>query len=254
METLGRKATSERARLEQARAVMIGLRTVYNRHAERLARLLDPNAAREAAILARKEVLDARFSSGIGAALDGFFRENRTRIREAMEVIGEVRTMMASVARKFAEDYQIGDVEVAEFGTDRFLLELDRLEARCAHDFRGAASLLTRRRSTLGGLFFDTIALKVVHVFEIGDREVRTWMNGFIRPLDARLAAFQEQANSRVEGMGRIQNAETDLVTRADELRAMVREAQKQLEEWRGHHERVAELVEASREPSLAGG
>jgi hypothetical protein len=254
VETLARKAASERSRLEQARAVMLQMRGVYNRHADGLARLLDPNVARESAIRARKEVLDARFSSGIGEALDRFFRENRTRLREAVEIIREARAMMATVARKFGEDYQIGDVEVAEFGTDRFLLELDRLEARCAHDFKGAASLLTRRRSTLGTLFFDTIALKVVHIFEIGDREVRTWMNGFIRPLDARLSQFQEQANNRIEGMGRVQNAETGLVERLDELRALVREVQKQLEEWRAHYERVGELVEASREPSLATG
>ena len=253
VETLARKAASERTRLEQARTMVVGMRAVYNRHADELARMLDPNAARESAIRARGEVLDARFSSGIGEALDRFFRENRARVSEAVEVILEARAMMATVARKFASEYQIADVEVAEFGTDRFLLELDRLEARCAHDFKGAASMLTRRRSTLGTLFFDTIALKVVHVFEIADREVRTWMNGFIRPLDARLTQFQEQANSRVEGMGRIQDAETDLVARTDELRALVREVQKQLEEWRGHLERVDELVEASREPSLAG-
>ena len=254
VETLARKAANERQRLGEARAVMVSLRGVHNRHADALAQLLDPNAARDSAIRARKEVLDARFSSGIGEALDRFFRENRARIREAIGVIGEARAMMATVARKFAQDYEIANVEVAEFGTDRFLVELDRLEARCAHDFKGAASLLTRRRSTLGALFFDTIALKVVHVFEIGDREVRTWMNGFIRPLDARLAQFQEQANGRIEGMGRIQNAETDLVARVDELRALVRETQKQLEDWRGHYERLEELLEASREPSLAGG
>ena len=253
VETLGRKAAAERARLEEARGVLVGMRGVHNRHADALAAMLDPNAARESAIRARKEVLDARFSSGIGEALDRFFRESRARIRDAIAVIGEARTMMAAVARKFTHDYQIAEVEVAEFGTERFLVELDRLEARCAHDFKGAASLLTRRRSTLGTLFFDTIALKVVHVFEIADREVRTWMNGFIRPLDARLAQFQEQANNRVEGMGRIQNAETDLVARADELRALVREVQQALQQWREHYDRLAELVEADREPSLAG-
>ena len=254
VESLARKASSERSRLEQARAVMLQMRGAYNRHGDSLARLLDPNVARESAIRTHKGVHDARFSSGIGEALDRFFRENRTRLREAIEIIREARAMMATVARKFGEDYGIADVDVAEFGTDRFLLELDRLEARCAHDFKGTASLLTRRRSTLGTLFFDTIALKVVHIFEIGDREVRTWMNGFIRPLDARLLHFQEQANGRIEGMGRIQNAETSLVARLDELRALVREVQGQLEEWRAHYERVGELVDASREPSLAAG
>jgi hypothetical protein len=160
--------------------------------------------------------------------------------------------MMGSVSRKFADEYQIATVEVLDFATDRFFVELDRLEERCARDFKGAGSLLTRRRSTLSALFFDSVVLKVINVFEIADREVRTWMNAFIRPLDAQLAAFQEQSNTRVEGMGRIQNADTDLVARLDELRALNAEVERQSREWEEHHERLMARLEVEREPSLA--
>jgi len=167
-------------------------------------------------------------------------------------VIAEARTMMSSVGRKFSEDYQIGEVEVPEFSTDRFLIELDRLEGRCAQELKGASSLLLRGRATLGALFFDTLALKVLHVFEIADREVRTWMNGFIRPLDAQLAAFQEQANSRVEGMGRVQNAETGLVSRMEELTMLMAQLGNQREGWEQHHRRLMALLDVQPAPSLA--
>ena len=112
--------------------------------------------------------------------------------------------------------------------------------------------MLTRRRSTLGALFFDTVALKVVHVFEIADREVRTWMNGFIRPLDARLNAFQEQANSRIEGMGRIQGAETDLVAKLQEMQQLAAEVAAQLREWERHQAALAAQLEPARAPAGA--
>ena len=80
----------------------------------------------------------------------------------------------------------IATSEVTPFATDRFLVELDRLESCCARDFKGAGSLLTRRRSTLAALFFDTVALQVVHVFEVADREVRAWLTAFMRPLENR--------------------------------------------------------------------
>jgi len=160
--------------------------------------------------------------------------------------------MMGSVSRKFSQEYQIATVEVPEFATERFFIELDRLEDRCARDFKGAGSLLTRRRSTLSSLFFDSVVLKVIHVFEIADREVRTWLNGFIRPLDAQLTAFQEQSNARIEGMGRIQNAETDLVARVEELKALAAQMERQLQEWEAHDERLAAGLEVEREPSLA--
>ena len=136
-------------------------------------------------------------------------------------------------------------VEEAQYG----IIEIDRLEQRCARDFKGAGSLLTRRRSTLSSLFFDSVVLKVVHVFEIADREVRTWLNGFIRPLDAQLSAFREQSNSRVEGMGRIQNAETDLVERLEELKALAASVESHLGEWEVHHLRLMATLDVDRHP-----
>jgi hypothetical protein len=252
VEALSRKATNERMRIEQARAVMMGARTVHNRHADELTRLLDPNTIRDAGIKTRMVVQSSAFSSGIGQALDQFFRHARERMKAAVERIHETRSMMGSVARKFREEYQVASVEVPEFATERFFVEIDRLEERCARDFKGAGSLLTRRRSTLSSLFFDSVVLKVIHVFEIADREVRTWMNGFIRPLDAQLTAFQEQSNTRIEGMGRIQDAETDLVARLGELKALVAEVERQLAECDAHEERIAAKIDVEKEASLA--
>ena len=77
-------------------------------------------------------------------------------------------------------------------------------------------------------------------------------MNGFIRPLEAHVNSFQEQANSRIEGMGRIQNAETDLVDRLEELKRMIAEVGAQKAELEAHHERLKALLEAPPERSLA--
>ena len=252
VETLARKAASERERIEQARAVLVGMRTIHNRQADELARLLDPNTVREAGIQARLAVLGAKFSSGIGESLDRFFRQNRERLREAIAVIADSRAMMGSVSRRFSDEFHIATVEATDFATERFLVELDRLEERCARDFKGAGSLLTRRRSTLSSLFFDSIALKVMHVFEIADREVRTWMNAFIRPLESQLTAFQEQSNSRVEGMARIRNAETDLASRLAELAGLAAEVERHSLEWEAHHESLTALLDFEREHSLA--
>lgn len=252
VETLARKAAANRASLEQARAVMMGFRTIHNRNLDEITRSLDPAQLREAGAQARNAVLSSAFSSGIGQALDRFFREARGRMHGAVEVIRESAAAMSSVGRRFDEEFHIARVEVPEFATDRFFVELDRLEERCVRDFKGAGSLLTRRRSTLSTLFFDSVALKVVHAFEIADREVRTWMNGFIRPLEAQLNAFQEQVNGRIEGMGRIQDAETDLVARLEELKALAAEVAAQSGQWEAHHERLQALLEFEREHSLA--
>ncbi len=202
VDSLGRKASDERHRIEEARTALTGLRAVHNRHADELAVLLDPNYAREAGLRTRTAVLESRFSAGIGELVDAYFRLVRNRITRAIEAIGEVKAMMATVNRKFAESWGLTPVEVAPFSTDRFLLELDRLEEYCSRDFRSASSLLVRGRRSLAALFFDTVALKTIHVHEIADREVRAWMNSFIRPLEAQLLAIQELDEQPRRGNG----------------------------------------------------
>src|SRR5204862_1239801 len=139
-------------------------------------------------------------------------RESRERIMRAIDVIQEARKVMATVSQKMTVEYKIAIVESAPFSTERFLIELDRLEEQCEREFKGGSNLFLKSRKSLGTIFFDTVALKVVYVFEIASRETRAWMGGFIRPLESQINAYQEQSNARIEGMGRIQNAEVDLL------------------------------------------
>ena len=251
IELLARKAGIERGRLEQARAMMSGLRVAHNRNADELERLLDPGMAHTAAMRAREAVSGSTFSKGIGEALDGFFKESRERITRAIEVIGEARKVMATVSQKMTVEYKIALVEAAPFSTERFLVELDRLEEHCEREFKGGSNLFLKSRKALGTIFFDSVALKVVHVFEIASRETRAWMGGFIRPLEAQINAYQEQSNARIEGMGRIQNAEVDLITKLDQLKKLAADVSAQREQWEAHQQRLLALLEA-REPSLA--
>ncbi len=250
VEALARKAVVERGRIDQARATLTGFRAAHNRHADELDRLLDPNAARAAGMRAREALSSSAFSKAIGEALDAFFDESRERIRRAVQLIDEEKTLMGTVSRKFTNEYRIASVEAAEFATGRFLIEIDRVEEQCARDFKGGSSLFTRGRKSLGALFFDSAALKVIRVFEIADRETRTWMIGFIRPLDTLITAYQEQSNARIEGMGRIQTAEMDLLQRVEELRRVAGELAEQDSQWQGHQARLAEVLEPQRRPA----
>ena len=149
VDSIARKAAAERERIEQARAVLMGMRTIHNRNADELARLLDPNSVREAGIQARMGVLGAKFSSGISESLDRFFRHNRERMRQAIAVIGEAHAMMSTVSRKFSDEYRIATVEASAFATERFLVGRStawRSAARATSRVRGACSRGGARR------------------------------------------------------------------------------------------------------------
>jgi hypothetical protein len=252
VEAIAKKAGVERGRLEQARAAFSGLRTAHHKHGDALAKLLDPNAAREMAMRAREAVAGTGFSRSIAEALEGFFGEARGRLDEAIGVIQDARQTMAAVGRKFTQEYKIAIVEIAEFGTERFVVELARIEQQCEREFKGGSGFMLRSRKSLGTLFFDTVGLKVINIFEIADRETKAWMNGFIRPLESQINAYQEQSNNRIEGMGRIQMAESELVARMEELRKLAADLAAQREQLEAHASRIAAVLETEREISLA--
>jgi hypothetical protein len=252
IEALAKKAGVERGRIEQARATMDGMKAAHERHARDLEKLLEPAAAREDAARTREALVGTAFSRGIGDILDQFFRDAREKLTEAIEVIVEERNLMANVGRRMTQEFKIASVEMAEFGTERFLVELARIEEHCSREFRGGSSMFLKSRKALGSLFFDTVASQVIRIFEIADRETRAWMNGFVRPLESQLTSYQEQSYSRIEGMGRIQTAETDLIARLDELRQLAAHMARQLEEHEAYERRILSLLDVSRETTLA--
>ncbi len=111
---------------------------------------------------------------------------------------------------------------------------------------------MLRSRKALGALFYDNVAVNVVRIFEIADREARVWLNNFIRPLDVQINAYQEQSNARIEGMGRIQSAEVDLISKLEELKRLAAELAAQRDECEAHRKRIMELLDLEREPTLA--
>ena len=239
VETLARKSAAERARLVGSRPAIVALKRVHGRLAERLAVLLDPADVRESALGARAAVIDSRFSAGIAQAIDGFFAECGERLEEAMSVIEEARVSGTEASRRFATEFGVTPPEIVPFGPERFAHELSRLEALCARELKRATAMLLRPHTALAQLFFDSIAMKAVHVFEIADREARAWVGAFIRPLEAEIAARQERTNSRIEGMGRMQDAEGDLVERLDDVKSLVREMASMREELESHAARL---------------
>jgi GTPase SAR1 family protein len=244
VESIARKAGGDRGKIDKARQSLMGVRAVHNRQAEQIEERLDPAHARALGVLARGAIFESGYAGGIGETIDNYFREARARIVQAIESISEAKRMIAVVNTKFQAEFGIAPVEVGEFTTDRFLSELDRLEALCNQDFKGATGMLLRRKKTVGALFFDSIALKVIHIFEIADREVRAWMNSFLKPLELRVAEFQEQSASRAESMAKIRDAEGDLEERLKELGEFRNATCTQQEQWTQFSLRLDLLLE----------
>jgi len=149
-------------------------------------------------------------------------------------------------------EYGLTPPETVPFGPDRFAFEIARLEALCARELKRTSSLVLRPRTALAQLFFDSIASQAVHVFDIADREARAWIAGFVRPLEAEVAVRQDRTNTRIEGVGRMQHAEGDLVERLEDVKGLVRELGSLRDELEAHAARLERQLEPEAEAQTA--
>jgi hypothetical protein len=252
VEVLARKSAAERGRLQRARVALTALKRVHGQLAGRLVVMLDPGDVRTSAAAARAAVLESRFSSGISRAIDGFFADCRERLDAAVAVIAEAKASMAEAERRLVTEYGLTPPETVPFGPDRFAFEIARLEALCARELKRTSSLVLRPRTALAQLFFDSIASQAVHVFDIADREARAWIAGFVRPLEAEVAVRQDRTNTRIEGVGRMQHAEGDLVERLEDVKGLVRELGSLRDELEAHAARLERQLEPEAEAQTA--
>jgi hypothetical protein len=244
VESLARKAMAEREKMQRARPALVALKRVHGRLADRLAVLLDPADVRQRAVATRAEVMSSRFSSGIARSIDAFFTECGERVAEAISAMEEARVSMAESSRRFVAEYGLVAPEVVPFGPERFGHEIARLEALCARELKRKTALVLRPHTALAELFFDSIATQAIRVFEIADRETRAWLGGFSRAFEEQLAVRQERTNSRIEGMGRMQHAEGDLMQRLEHVKGMVRELGAMRDELESHAARLERELE----------
>ena len=66
--------------------------------------------------------------------------------------------------------------------------------------------------------FFETIASRVRHVYDIANRDVEVWLRALMAPLESQVKEHHLQLRRRLESIKRIHGASGDLDLRVGEL------------------------------------
>ena len=116
----------------------------------------------------------------------------------------------------------------AELGTERFApssfsmlkyqKEIDRLERAYNQHFNTLWNMLSKAKFTLTRGFFETVASRVKHVYEIANRDIEGWLRSVMSPLEAHVREHHLQLRRRLESVERIHAASTELEARIREL------------------------------------
>ena len=77
--------------------------------------------------------------------------------------------------------------------------------------------------------FFDTVATRLRHVYDIANRDADNWVRSVIAPMETQVRERQGQLRRRVDSVRRIHSASSDLEVRMQELSEMQKAAEDQV-------------------------
>jgi hypothetical protein len=131
--------------------------------------------------------------------------------------------------KKFSEEHGLRHVKPPVFSTLRYQKELAKLERAYKEQFDTAFNMLTNEKMTLTTKFFETLASRVIHVYEVANRDVENWLKAVIAPMESQVREHQLQLRRRLESIKRIYKATDTLEDRVAELESMEKSIQGQI-------------------------
>jgi len=134
----------------------------------------------------------------------------------------EIKDLMNAMYHKFSEEHGLASVNPPSHNLSRFHREIECLEHIFNERFNTVLQMLTQGQRSLTAKFFETLASRVVHVYEIANRETEAWLKALIAPMETQVREHQMQLKRRLESVQRIHDATETLDDRIKELAANV--------------------------------
>jgi hypothetical protein len=173
-------------------------------------------------------------------------------LSKAGHQVDEIQTMMTAMYHKFSDEHGLAAVNPPGHSLVRFHKEIERLERIFNERFNTVLQMLTQGQSSLTSKFFETLASRVVHVYEIANRETEAWLKALIAPMETQVREHQIQLKRRLESVQRIHEATETLDERIRELGANADATAQQMEQLASLNSRVNKSLSDSSDTSAA--
>lgn len=249
------KIANDKELFERGLQQFQALRSVYSQQSIKLFSQIGMDVLRNEVKQAREAMTASRFTKGMREAMNGFFSGVDGHLEAAHQQIEEINRMMEAMYRKLNQEHGINLVAIPPFSVLRYRKELQRLEETYERHFNNFYTFLTTEQYTLTSRFFETLATRVVQVFEILNRDVEQWLKAIMSPMESQVREHQMQLRRRLESVKRIHKAADTLEDRIGELEQMQGDAVRQANELAALINRIKDTlaeVEVGEETELA--
>ncbi len=100
----------------------------------------------------------------------------------------------------------------------KYQKEIERLERAYNTHFNTLWNMVSKAKFALMKRFFETVASRVKHVYDVANRDVEAWLKAVMSPLETQVREHHLQLRRRLESIKRIHHASDELEERIVEL------------------------------------
>ncbi|MBL8431615.1 MAG: GTPase, partial [Dechloromonas sp.] len=237
------KVRSDKEEFESGLQRYYAVRSVFSTLTNNLFGHLGLDALRHLTHETRTAMIEANFSRTLSDAMANFLSRSRASLTRSTDEIGEIRSMMEAVYKKFSVEHGLKLGTPAAFSLLRYEKELDRLEGWCNTHLNTMLSLMTTDKKHITQKFFEEVAIQVRRAFERANKDAETWLRAIMAPMETQVREHQIQLKRRLESIKRIHQATDTLEDRIRELESVDKDLLQQIHALETVVGRVRELL-----------
>jgi len=194
------------------------LRTVFTQHTNALYESIGLETLRAAAGETRKRIESSPFTKGVRSAMNDFFASIHESLDRSGRQTFEIHEMMQAMYARFAREHGLEAFTPPPFSMLKYQKEVERLERAYNVHFNTLWNMVSKAKFTLMKRFFETVAIRVKHVYDIANRDLDSWLKTVMAPLETQVREHHLQLRRRLESVKRIHRASDELEERVTEL------------------------------------
>ena len=218
VEHMMERIKQEKELFERGMQRYTALRNVFTQHTTALYEAIGLESLRETAGSTRRRIEDSPFTKGVRTAMSDFFAAIRGNIERSAQTSAEIHDMMEAMYARFAKEHGLEPFTPPPFSMLKYQKEIDRLERAYNVHFNTLWNMVSKAKFTLMKRFFETIAIRVKHVFDIANRDLESWLKAVMAPLETQVREHHLQLRRRLDSVKRIHRASDELEERISEL------------------------------------
>ncbi len=218
IEHIMERVHGEKESFERGLQRFTALRSVFTHETNALFDVIGLEALRNNAARTRRRIEESTFTTGMRAAMNEFFATIRRDFEDAARKTSDVHDMMQAMYLRFASEPGRERFVPPPLSMLKYQKEFDRLERAYNQHFNTLWNMVSKAKFALLKRFFETIASRARHIYDIANRDVEGWLKAVMSPLETQVKEHHLQLRRRLDSVRRIHRASGELEERIVEL------------------------------------